>query len=237
MKNISSCFSESHQPIKGFVVNQHQKDASDIYVEAYDLDEKGFFINAHPLSMLETIELAESLNTSRRLRNGFLISRSILPQKVLHINPAKAGRAIWYTPTQRVHLLFKKDLTIPCGQASVPAMIWAADKDGLQVFAIKTTKKPDAKSPLYHAPFFNIYEDGTVCMGTVNIDFEDDCYLEDFIEKWETYFWKSYFSHLINDTSPVKMNIIQLWQDLVNTETPFPNDLLKRNGQTLKDLI
>lgn len=43
--------------------------------------------------------------------------------------------------------------------------------------------------------FFNIYEKGNVCMGTVSIDIKNSASVEEFIQAWEHYFFNSYFSH------------------------------------------
>lgn len=171
------------------------------------------------------------------LNNDFLVPKSILPEKIIYTNPLRLGYAIWYTAPQKVHLLFKKKTGILSGDAWVPAMVWKANKEELAVYAIQTKGKPDADTPLFHAPFFNIYKTGKVCMGTVDIEIDKDFCLEDFIEQWESYFWNSYFSHLLDNFSPVKTKIGQLWQQQVNTDKPFPSDALIKYGKTLKDLI
>jgi len=97
--------------------------------------------------------------------------------------------------------------------------------------------RPDANANLYHAPFFNIYGDGKVCMGNVNVGIDTDCALEEFMERWQSYFFTSYFSHLLLHTSPVKMNIVQLWQKLVGADDKFPIKTLKTTGKKLKNII
>jgi PRTRC genetic system protein B len=130
-----------------------------------------------------------------------------------------------------------KRLGIPSGKAHVPAMVWKATKEQLYVYAIKEKRRPDEQTKLFDAPYFNLHEDGMVCMGTVQVEFEEDCCLEDFIERWEQYFWNSKFSHLIHHYSPVTGNIVQLWQGLIGQDKPFPIELLKKNDLILKDII
>ena len=88
-----------------------------------------------------------------------------------------------------------------------------------------------------HAPFFNVYTDGKVCMGNVRINIGQDTRLEDFMAQWENYFWNSYFSHLMADFNPVTENIVQLWQAQVATGRVFPCHLLKPNRYTVKNLL
>jgi PRTRC genetic system protein B len=236
MKNVAAAFNNIYLPKKALVVYQSLADENGLYVEAYDMDVNGKRINAHPLSVKETIALAEVLNTCTELSNDFLISKGLLPENVLHVN-AKLGYAVWHTPEQKVNLLFKKELGIACGEAFIPAMVWKARKDSLYVYAMKESKRPTGATKLYFAPFFNIHGDGNVCMGTVNIEIDKHYCLEDFIKAWEDYFFNSYFSHLIGNYSPTKGNIVQLWKGLVGTDRKFPNEVLIKNGKQIKDLL
>ena len=235
MKNITPAFDQIFIPAKALVVYNSLAE-NRVYVEAYDIDENGKPINAHPLSVKETIGLAEVLNSCSEVNNDFLINQGLLPEKILHVN-SKIGFAIWYTSQQKINLLFKEDLAIPSGETSVPAMIWKATKNSLSVYATKETNRPTEATKLYYAPFFNIHENGNVCMGTVNIEIDKSCCLEDFIHAWEDYFFSSYFAHLIGSYSPTKGNIVQLWKGLAGTNKHFPIEVLIKNGQQLTDIL
>lgn len=238
MNNITALFQDIYLPEKALIVYRSLKpEAAQIYVEAYDMDCDGCPINAHPLDIQESAILAQALDSSEELKRDFLKPRGLLPEKVLTINPSFNGYAIWYTPPQEVNLFFAKDLTIPSGKAKVPAMLWKATRDQLYVYALKTARKPTEKTALYHAPFFNVHENGNVCMGTVAVEIERRCFLEDFISQWEGYFWGSYFSHLIGGHTPISCNIVQLWQQQVNSNRNFPIEVLTKSSRTIKDLI
>lgn len=237
MENITELFNEVYRPVKSIVIYQSEMDTDKVYVEAFDMNGKGCPINAHPLTVQETIALAECFNSSAELSNDYLRPEGLIPEKVLSINPTKIGHVIWYTERMEADLLFIEDLGIESGKAEVPAMIWKADKGSLTIYALAANAKPNAETPLYNAPFFNIHHNGSVCMGTVDVDTEAANCLEDFIGKWESYFWNSYFSHLIGEQSPVRGNIVQLWQKMVNTGTKFPMEVLIKNGKQLKDVL
>jgi PRTRC genetic system protein B len=237
MTTINHLFSDVYLPQKALVVYRHvTEDSNNIYVEAYDMDEAGRPVNAHPLAVEECAALSRALDSSGILKKDYLKSDGLLPEKVLHIHTT-GGFALWHTPPQEAALLFKNHLSIPCGKAHIPALIWKADRDSLYVYALKGKDRPGMKTDLYNAPFFNLYEDGRVCMGTVEIDMEGDCSLEEFISRWEDYFLNSYFSHLIQGGIAVKKNIVQLWQQQVNSGKPFPEDVLVKSPVTIKDLI
>ncbi|MFH6943475.1 PRTRC system protein B [Flavobacterium sp. FlaQc-50] len=237
MKDITQQFGTLYNPVKAFVVYQKTSAEKSIYVEAYDMDKNGCPINAHPLSLKESTQLASALDASEELTRKFLKPSGLLPKNVLHLNPEHDGSAIWYTPAQKVSLFFVESLAIPNAEAFVPPLLWKASKNTLYIYAMVADKIINERTALYHAPFFNLYDDGRVCMGTVKVDIKADCHLQDFMQSWEQYFFKSYFSHLIGNTSPVKGNIIQLWQKLVGSGKPFPIKSLIKNGLTLKKLL
>ena len=85
MENITTIFNETYAPVKALVIHQSQQNAEHVYVEAYDISSNGKPVNAHPLSVKETIALADSLNASSELKNDYLKSKGLLPDKVLYI--------------------------------------------------------------------------------------------------------------------------------------------------------
>lgn len=238
MKNITETLKEIYIPFKAIVLYTNRKENGvNIYVEGYDMDDQGKPINACPLSAEECCNLAQTLKASTELKTTFLQPNGILPENILYLNASDLGCAVWFTKAQPVNLFFKKELGINNGKAIVPAMVWKATKTELEIYAIKDKGRPKTTTKLYDAPFFNVHEDGSVCMGTVNVQFDKDCALEDFILTWEQYFWNSKFSHMIAQRSPVNGNIVQLWQEQVNSNRPFPLELLREARLTLKDIL
>jgi PRTRC genetic system protein B len=242
MKNLTNNFCNAYQPVKALLIWRKQllndgEEEHSIYVESYDIGKSGKPINAHPLTFKETLALSSLFQSAEELKTGYLRSRGIMPNKVLYVNPQQGGYAVWYTPPQEVTLFFASALGITSGRGKVPAMIWKAGREELAVYALKGCKKPDSKTKLFHAPYFNIYQDGRVCMGTVKVNIAESARLEDFMAQWESYFWNSYFSHLMGEFNPVTENIVQLWQAQVATNNPFPAHILKPTNQTLQNLL
>ena len=236
MKNITKQFSQYFLPVKALLVYRSASDHS-FYLESYDVDNMGKPINAHPLTVNESLVFAQTLQAQQGTVQKFLQPKGILESTILYLNAEPDGYVIWYTPVMRRKLIFKKDLSISDGEANLPAMLWKASKSSLQVYAIKVDEKPKMETVLHHAPFFNVYTDGKVCMGSVDIEISKDCSLEEFIKLWESYFFGSSFSHLLGNTSPVKGNIVQLWQSLIGRTEKFPIQQLKLTTITVKDLI
>jgi len=233
-------FNEKYKPVKALVVFTSNIYDAPPYIESYDIDEKGYPINAHPLTINETEQLRKSLIIQEeKERRSYLISESILPEKVLHIDYIN-GQVVWFTGAQKKSLQFTKSIGLNDGEANVPAMIWKASKGKLSVWALSTrrNKRPNVKDQLYKAPFFNIYDNGSVCMGSVGtFPVKSNRGLEYFMEYWEAAFWNSSFSHLNVDKSPVKGNIVQLWKELLNTDTPFPTECLITTEKNINKII
>jgi PRTRC genetic system protein B len=235
-EDITQQFGELYEPLKALLIYRNYK-KNGIYVEAFDMDQQGKPINAHPLSVQESISLAKALDTSEELTTTFLDPIGLMPPNILHINRGRNGFALWQTPTQKVRLLFRDDLAIPNGEAYIPPMVWKANKTVLHVYALNSDEPLTLNTKLCKSPFFNIYEDGKVCLGTVTIQIPKDCGLEEFMRQWQIYFFNSFFSHTLGGGSPVKGNIVQLWQKLVNTNEPFPLDKLNPCKTTIKELL
>ena len=239
MKDIIQDFGTLYHPTTALVFYQNDERNKDTYVEYFDMNKNGNPVNAHPLTEREAKELLKALtiNTQKEKNQDFLKPKGILPTHILHINPSENGSVLWFTKSMKRQLYFTENLEIPNGMAEVPAMLWLANKRNLKIFALSSNLRPTEKTSLFYAPFFNVYEDGNVCMGTVDVNIQNSNSLEEFTKKWEEYFFNSYFSHLMNEHNPIKGNCVSLWKSLINTEKQFPKETLRTANRTLKNLL
>ncbi|WP_158557170.1 PRTRC system protein B [Mucilaginibacter conchicola] len=248
MKNVTEQFNIEYKPFKALLFYRYQNpendhrnfmpdDSTDLYVESYDIGKQGQPINAHPLSISEMVGLSEVFSSAKEMDNGYLRCKELLPHNLLSLDQRTNGHALWYTPTQQRVVFFTENLGIPSGRASVPAMVWKATADTLSVFALKGKAKPNESTPLYHAPFLNIYSGGNVCMGNVAIQITKQTSLAEFMQLWEEYFFQSNFSHSINGSSSTKDDTVALWRTLIGRDEPFPQEQLVKTHQTLKSLL
>ena len=239
MKDITQDFGTLYHPTNALVFYQNNQGSKDTYVEHFDMDKNGNPINAHPLTEREAKELVKALtiNTQKEKSQDFLKPKGILPTNILQINPNENGSVLWFTKSMKRQLFFTENLEIPNEMAEVPAMLWLANKRSLKIFALSSNRRPTEKTELFYSPFFNVYEDGNVCMGTVDVNIQNSTSLEEFTKKWEEYFFNSYFSHLMNEHNPINGNCVNLWKSLINTEKQFPKEALKQANRTLKNLL
>ena len=237
MYNITKEFQEIYMPFKGIVVYKKKNpDGSAFYVESFDFNLHRKPMNFHPLTATESAGLEKALAGSKAKTN-FLHVQTMLPKTVLYVNSTRNGGAVWYSEGRKTPLFFKEDLDIPCGVGAIPPLLWKASRDVLHVFSLSSNRRPTWESPLFYAPFFNIAVDGKVCMGSVSVNISEQCSIESFITQWERYFFTSYFTHLLGSVSPVKGNIVQLWQSLIKKGGRFPLDKLLKTTYSLKDII
>ena len=235
--DITRSLGELFYPKWALIVYQNGTHSPEIYVESFDMDDNGKLINTHPLTVRESKALAKALSTEKESEKAFLKPKGIIPTNVLYIDPNENGRTVWFTKSQKRKLFFIESLGIPNGTAHIPPILWRANRNGLSVYALASDRRPTAQTALFYAPFFNVYDDNRVCMGTVDVKIKKSASLEEFMQLWEDSFFNSYFSHLINEHNPIKGNIVSLWKNLIGTDKPFPKEVLIKNHLTLKNLL
>lgn len=235
MKDLTEMVSDYLRPVKALMI--YRGKADEFYVESHDVDERGMAINAHPLSVAEGMELADALTSSAELKAEYLSGKGIFPENLLYANAEKNGFVLWWTPARKTNLFFHGDLGIKNGEAFVPPMVWKATRNNLSVWSIRENSRPSGETILCHAPFLNIYDDGSVCMGNVRIDIPSNCSTADFISLWERYFFNSTFSHAIGNVAWQGKELTMGWQSQIKSGKRFPNRLLKPTNRKLNDII
>jgi|SRR5690554_5439362 len=236
MKDITNEFGRFYYPKSLMVFYKRKGRINESFVEFFDIDKDGNPINAHPLTVNEAKQLATALDTEKENKEAFLIPQGILDSSILYTN-SQEEKAVWFTKAQHRELYFTEILGIPNGIAHLPPLLWVADRQHLKIFALGSNRRPTNSTKLYNAPFFNVDEDGKVCMGTVDINIDGVASLEEFMNVWEAYFFNSYFSHLMDGHNPIDGNCVLLWENLVSSEEQFPKSVLTTTGLTIKDLL
>ncbi|WON93810.1 PRTRC system protein B [Sphingobacterium sp. UGAL515B_05] len=224
-------------PISALLIyRQHNNQGkSNCFVEHYDIDLNGHPINAHPLTVHESSQLIKALHIADSDGKKGFLSNTIIPENLLYMDNGQQDSIIWYTRKMAIPLFFTDSLSIQSGISSVPALLWKVRGKKLSLFALSADKRPNVHSKLFKAPFFNVSDDGTVCLGTVNTGTKHTKTLEEYIACWQDFFFNSRFSHLL--CSSVKGNCVQLWKSLVGTGKPFPKKVLEPTQLSLHEFI
>lgn len=172
---------------------------------------------------------------------------TLLPENVISINQDKT---VWWTNeskrplhvnlTKNIIELHKLDILDKKGShiMAYPPLIHIASRNAFSVFAFKENIRPTAKTELFHAPFLNIYENGSLCLGTTKLPLPDDPNLQ---EKCEQLLFDSWSTHPNFDDKKQTLHpegMLSLMDKLICEKTnSYPIECLATTGMTLGDYL
>ncbi|WP_291960156.1 hypothetical protein [Maribacter sp.] len=97
----------------------------------------------------------------------------IIPKNIVHASDtATEGlQLVWTVKKGTRKLMYSPNTGIENGQYAIPTLVFKYNKYGLSVFAIADgdCNNINEFTPLHHAPFFNVYNHGGICMGNVKL--------------------------------------------------------------------
>jgi PRTRC genetic system protein B len=159
----------------------------------------------------------------------------VLPENVL----AKGDRMIvWWTPACRRQMFYQNSE----GKASElnghifpqPPLVWRVDGTELKIRALIGNKRPGAGTKLAVAPFWNLSDDGRVCVGTMR--HPDNASVKS-ISEWERSFYESAFTHAnVGRLTRHEGGFEGLWSGLDQCKR-FPLETLIQLPQTLAQFV
>ncbi|OCX67498.1 hypothetical protein A6M27_01765 [Acidithiobacillus thiooxidans] len=110
------------------------------------------------------------------------------------------------------------------GPVPHPGLVFVWQDHGLSVFAVKGRKRPSLNTPLFKAPYMNVYAGGSICMGNVKVPKPEPGN----ISACEAAFFQSRFTHA-NHATQVQYpgGIYTMWVDLLASKANrFPEQAL-----------
>jgi PRTRC genetic system protein B len=183
---------------------------------------------AQPLTTAFIEDLAESLSGGA--------TAEVLPESIL----AKTDRMIaWWTP-RRVRRMFFENSEGKAQQLNgklfpQPPLVWKVAHGELQIRALCENKRPNDKTTLAVAPFWNPSDNGSVCLGSMRCP---ESASAGSIEVWERGFYESAFTHAnVGRLTRHEGGHDGLWGDLAGKGRPFPTYALIRLPETLTQFI
>lgn len=149
------------------------------------------------------------------------------PFYVQHLRPAKR------------RLMVSEGGTPTAYTIELPPLIWAGWRNQYRIFALNTTTALAADTPLYHAPFPNVFiPQGTICWGNVRVPAATASAmavaLKLFLEE------SQFNTHLDDGKSKVASgSILTQWRELAKPKTPpaYPLADLIAAGRRLGSLL
>lgn len=145
--------------------------------------------------------------------------------------------AVWFTPSRVKHMVFLSEGLDRSGPAMQPATLWIVWRRHLWIFALEDKQdRPKPSDPVFHAPHFNVWKGGRVCLGSMTVpEFPEPA-------AWVDSFYASAFNHP-NDgaTWQVKYRggVPALWRRLLKEggRKPFPKETLVPTGATIEQIV
>ena len=116
-----------------------------------------------------------------------------------------------------------------------PPLLFKTSGTHLSVRALVENKRPKSDTKLYTAPYWNCYENGVVCTGTMKIPREKSVAA---IETWEESLFQSEFTHGAGVGNHVRYpgGFLAMWTFLEG-KLNFPSRYLVAANQTLAEFV
>ena len=162
----------------------------------------------------------------------------ILPERVL---VRTADTIVWWKPASQAVMFFSDR----GGDALLkklngkrfphPPLLFKVNSSNLWIRALGAKRRPTGKSPLYLAPYWNCYDNGSVCTGTMRIPREQSV---NAIEEWERSFFQSEFTHAggAGKQTTYPGGLLAMWQTLLSKRR-FPFGYLVKVKQTVGEFV
>jgi PRTRC genetic system protein B len=184
----------------------------DHYVTKHRVDGEGKLLEGAPLTR-------EVLHKICSLVIPSLQTMEYIPDKVLAYSPGTA--MLWWSPGVPRHVFFTKETGLRSGTYPLPATLFLVVNRALHTWALSTAVRPEPETPIYHSPFFNVYEGGACCMG--NIDLPQNASPGNISEWEEAFFGGAYNGHIapkLHEIDPY-----DLWKT-IKGKKEFPQEYL-----------
>lgn len=222
--SLTSLYKPAHQLV---IYSEGNKSYIEHY-EILDVEGKQMLSEGKPLTKKSLKNMLDLVLTSDK--SMFATVTKLLPENILYYDPRPGKRKlVWYDKAgERVlHGINKKPV-----KAKLPAFVFILDDDLLSIYATKTgSRRPDLKTPLFHAPLPNVYNDGKVCMGNVKKP-GSTIEISDLLLSWGKAFWGSKFTdHLYDDKIGKQLKLS------IRLKQQYPSKLLKPHKKTLNTLL
>jgi PRTRC genetic system protein B len=146
---------------------------------------------------------------------------------------------VWWTAACRRQMFYENSEQKATGlngrRFPQPTLVWRVEGDDLKIRALAENRRPAATTTLAVAPFWNLSEDGRVCMGTMRLP---DSARAVSIPEWERGFYESAFTHAnVGRLTRHPGGFEGLWRDLAGKRIPFPVKTLIQLPQTLAQFV
>jgi PRTRC genetic system protein B len=230
MKDVEiNCSGDNELALETALLFYSSPNIADLYITQHDVR----FVDGRPV-LLPGVPLAlENLATFADIAAQRTSYRGFIHERLLYLAP---NTLAWWLPACRRRVWFDTDGVIGerAGECSHPPLLFVVNKRQWSVFALRTNARPRADTPLCVAPYFNVWDDGQICIGNADVP---EGASADNIGAFENAFFRSRFTHTNHDELIHRDGgAVRLWLDLLDG-AEFPLDCLIDAKRTLAQAI
>ena len=169
---------------------------------------------------------------------GRSVPAEILPARIL---VRTAEMIVWWTPADARAMFFSDRGGDPIlkgmnGKSYPhPPLLFKACGSHLWVRALIRNERPKAETKMYMAPYWNCYDSGVCCVGSMKIPREKSVAA---IKVWEQSFFQSEFTHASGVRKHTRFpgGLLAMWQSLAGKKE-FPGEYLVKLPETLGEFV
>lgn len=132
-------------------------------------------------------------------------------------------------------LFFSDQLGIPSGAAPHPTLIFRYHHGDIKVYATDDAVLTE-DSLLYIPPYFNLSDEGDLCLGNVKMK-RGLTSFNLLMKEIENSFFNSNFTHSGDLYKKLSYNMVDFWKTQIQVTTPFPMDACLKTSLTVNDLF
>jgi PRTRC genetic system protein B len=145
----------------------------------------------------------------------------------------------WWTPAQRRQMFYQhsegKAADLNGRIFPQPPLVWRVADGQLKIRALTENNRPEAKTKLAVAPYWNLSDNGTVCTGSMR---RPEYASVAAISVWERGFYESAFTHAnVGRLTRHKGGFDGLWSGLTGKRRSFPLETLIVLPQTVVQFV
>lgn len=182
-----------------------------------------------PLGESDVVTLIEQLRGS--------LPSEFLPENVLM---RTQETIVWWTPATTRPMYYAADKGDELARLNgkklpQPALVLRARRGCLDIRALRENKRPTPATKMCVAPYWNVSDNGSVCLGSTNAPQEASV---SSMERWESSFFESEFSHANahSGLTDHPAGFMGLWLSLIGKKT-FPVEHLRDAKETLAQFL
>ena len=229
--DISGC--DQYEPKAALIVFSKEGYNADSYIELREIRKDGSMASAKPVSKQFIQNILSSFSEEYRS-----IPHGEIPENLLYCDTRRGHETyVWYNPPCKRNRFFAASLGLEDGVYHVPGTLYMVEEGKLHVYCF-SGKKPAMDKTLLGVPYFNVYKDGSVCMGSAhaNIPDTDKLSYTDIMDAWEKAFWNSVDVHT-NGSPSTKANLIETIRKYKDKAFDTKELTVRKDNLTVNSLI